>query len=83
MVDEPFIGKKLVVVNATNKSYLSISGVVVDETKYTFVIKTTHCGEKTILKKGCVFLIDDKIIPGDKIIKRLEERIKIRRTKTW
>jgi len=81
LVDKHYIGKKLVVVNATNKSYLSTSGIVVDETKYTFVIETEK-QEKTILKRGTIFSIDNKIIPGDKIAKALEERIKIRRTKT-
>jgi ribonuclease P protein subunit POP4 len=81
LVDKIFIGKKLVVASATNKSYLSTSGTVVDETKNTIVIKTDK-GEKSILKQGTVFSIDDKIIPGDKIIKRLEERIKTRRIKT-
>ena len=82
MVDKIFIGKKLVVVSATNKSYLSTSGTVVDETKNTIIIKTDK-GEKSILKQGTVFSIDGEIIPGDRIIKRLEERIKTRRTKTW
>ena len=78
MVDKIFIGKELVVADASNKSYLSTSGTVVDESKYAFVVRTKN-GEKTILKKGTVFRFGDELIQGDKIIKRLEERIKIRR----
>ena len=79
MVDKIFIGKHLVVENSTNKSYLSTSGTVVDETKNTLVIKTSLGVEKTLLKKGSVFSIDNELIPGETIIKRLEERIKTRR----
>ena len=80
MVDKPFIGKELVVEESTNESYLSMAGIVVDETKNTFVIKLMN-EEKTILKKGSIFSIGGTIISGDKITKRLEERIKTRRTK--
>lgn len=78
LVDKIFIGKKLVVADASNKSYLSLTGTVIDESKFTFVIETPS-GVKTVLKKGTVFVFDDELIPGDKIIKRLDERIKIRR----
>lgn len=81
MADEharPFIGKQLRVVSSTNTSYEGCKGLIIDETKNTFVIQTSQ-EQKTILKKGCIFDIDGKQIQSTKIMKRLEDRIKSRR----
>lgn len=73
MVDKALIGKTITVVEAKNNTYKGLSGVVEDETKFSFVING-----KRILKKKCVFEIEGKIIEGDQIAKRIEERIKSR-----
>ena len=78
---EPFIGKKLSVIKAANKSYESITGMIIDETKNTFVIDIGKSSTKTILKKGCLFEIDGRHVDGEKITKRIEDRLKKRRIK--
>ena len=81
MVDDhakPFIGKFVTITNAKNQSYKHLNGYIIDETKNAFVIQTNNV-EKTVLKSGCVFDIEGKQIDGEKIIKRLEDRIKSRR----
>ncbi len=79
MVDEkkPFIGKHLKVMRATNETYKSIEGFVVDETKQTFVVEQDGV-QKTIFKKGTLFQIGNMEIDGDAINKRVEDRIKSR-----
>ena len=74
-----FIGKSVKVLHATNTTYINIEGVIIDETKNTFVIKT-DAGEKTVLKKDAEFNIDNETIQGNKITKRLENRLKSRRS---
>jgi RNase P/RNase MRP subunit p29 len=81
LVDKPFIGNTLSVREAANAHYVGITGTVVDETKYAFRVQTHLGEEKLILKKGTVFLINGKLIPGRDIEKRLEDRIKNRRSK--
>ena len=62
------------------KHQLGVEGLIVDETKNTFVI--LHKGEeKKVLKSKRVFLIGETKIDGDKINKRPEERIKIKEKK--
>ncbi len=55
-----------------------MEGRVVDETKNSFVIRTTQ-GDKRVLKEQITFTIIKKIIQGKYLTKRLEDRIKIRR----
>jgi len=74
-----FIGKSVKVLQAANKTYVDIEGVIIDETKNTFIIKT-NTGEKIVLKKDTEFNIDNEIIQGNKITKRLENRLKSRRS---
>lgn len=52
-----------------------MKGTIIDETRNTFTILTGG-KEKTILKKGNTFLIDNNKIKGDAILRRPEERIK-------
>ena len=74
-----FIGAKIKVMNATNKSLQSLEGSIIDETKNSFKIKNSKQEEKTVLKKGAVFMINNDTIKGDEIIKRPEERIKLKK----
>jgi ribonuclease P protein subunit POP4 len=74
-----FIGAKIKVINATNKSLQGLEGSIIDETKNSFKIKNSEQEEKIVLKKGAVFMINNNIIKGDEIIKRPEERIKLRK----
>jgi len=73
------IGLSMQIVDAQNKSLVGLAGEIVDETKNTLVIETTH-GEKKILKKGARFLLHlpttDVIVDGNVLLGRPEERIK-------
>ncbi len=74
-----FIGAKIKVMDATNKSLQGLEGSIIDETKNSFKIKNSKQEEKTVLKKGAVFMINNNTIKGDEIIKRPEERIKLKK----
>ena len=74
-----FIGAQIKVIKAANKSLEGMEGSIVDETKSTFKIISTKNQEKTLLKKGAVFLISDQRINGDDILRRPEERIKLKK----
>lgn len=76
---EEFIGKELKVVEANNKSLIGLFGKVVNETKNTITIQTQNLEEKTILKQGCKFTINNKQIIGSDINIRPEDRIKKKR----
>jgi len=70
-MEEEFIGRK-VSLDFNNKK---LKGTIINETKFTFRVRTNK-GDKTILKKGRTFNINNKEIKGNKILKRPEERIK-------
>jgi ribonuclease P protein subunit POP4 len=74
-----FIGAKIKVMSATNKSLRGLEGSIIDETKNSFKIKNEVQEEKIVLKKGAVFLINNNIIKGDEITRRPEERIKLKK----
>ena len=74
-----FIGAKIKVMSATNRSLQGLEGSIIDETKNTFKIRNSKQEEKTVLKKNAVFMIDNNLIKGDEIIKRPEERIKLKK----
>ena len=73
-----FIGAKIKIIRANNKSLEGMEGSVVDETKSTLKIKNTNEEEKTVLKSGAVFLINNQEIKGDEILRRPEERVKLK-----
>ena len=73
---EEFIGTKIRVVQARNKSLEGITGRIIDETKNTFKILTDKQEEKTLLKQGAVFMINKNRIIGKNFLHRPEERIK-------
>mgnify|MGYP005629402655 FL=1 len=81
IITKEFIGSQLKVVDSRNKANIGIEGKVVDETKYTFRIKTRN-GEKMLMKKNIVAEICYKgkkyKINGEKITKRPHERISTR-----
>ncbi|MGM5479985.1 MAG: ribonuclease P protein subunit [Nanobdellota archaeon] len=71
-----YIGKELVVVNAQNKSLVGQTGIIIDETKYSFVIENDVGFKKRILKKNCLFEIEGVAVDGTRLLKRIEEQIK-------
>lgn len=69
------IGKEVSIIASANKNQNNMKGTIINETRNTFTVLCSGC-EKTILKKGNTFLIDNNKIKGDAILKRPEERIK-------
>ena len=73
------IGLRVEIVDARNKALVGLHGEIVDETKFTLIIKTPR-GEKRVLKNGAQFLTDagkqEVIIAGERLVGRPEERIK-------
>jgi ribonuclease P protein subunit POP4 len=74
-----FIGAKIKVLRSGNKSLERLEGKIIDETRNTIRIMDNQNQEKTLLKKGTVFLINGKKIQGDEIMRRPEERIKLKK----
>ena len=69
---EELIGSEIEVVSSKNKSLIGVKGKVMEETKNTLKLDNG----KTILKSHVTIKIGDKIINGEKIQKRPEDRIK-------
>ncbi len=74
-----FIGKEAEIIRTTNKYLLGMRGKIVDETKNSFkllVNKRNFREFKIILKRNNTFLIGNRIVEGNKIMKRSEDRKK-------
>jgi len=71
------IGEEIEVVEAANKSNLTVRGTIVDETKETIIVEQKGMN-KTLFKKNITFKLikTGKIIAGKEIAKRSEDRIK-------
>ncbi|MFW6263285.1 MAG: ribonuclease P protein subunit [Thermotogota bacterium] len=71
------IGKKITIIDAKNQSLKGISGLISNETKHSFNIKT-DTGEKIIIKNTSTFNIEGHIIQGSDLEERPHERLKIK-----
>jgi len=74
---EEFIGLPIEVVRSNNKSLIGKKGRVIDETQNLLIIEEEEKKISKILKKGTIFKINNKIINGNKINKRPEDRVKL------
>ena len=82
LVHHEFIGLKVHVTNAKNKS-LDLKGTIIDETKNTIKIEEEDNAEKLIPKNGSIFVFElpngEKVeIDGNILSIRPEDRIKKR-----
>ena len=50
-----YVGARMTVVRSSCTSYVGLSGIVVRDTKFTFVLVTTKDEAKTVPKRGSVF----------------------------
>ncbi len=75
IIKHELIGNKIEIIDSKNKCLIGIKGSVIDETKYTLVIKQKE-KIKRIIKKGTIIKINDMMIEGEKLVSRPEERIK-------
>jgi ribonuclease P protein subunit POP4 len=79
MINHEFIGLQTQVVESVNKALVGLSGKIIDETKFMFVLETQN-GTKMIPKKHnrWEFASTKQIIDGNAISKRPEDRIKVK-----
>lgn len=71
---EVFLGKNITVKTSGDISVAGLQGIVWDETKNMFLIKTDK-GIKKVQKQGSVFVVETEIY-GDDICYTLADRIK-------
>jgi ribonuclease P protein subunit POP4 len=69
------IGQNVEIIESKNVTLQGRKGTILDETKETITIGN---GESIkVLKRGSHFKIGDKLINGDEIARRPEERLKL------
>lgn len=71
------IGQNIKIIKSKNISNIGLEGKIIDETKNTLRIRLKE-SEKKLIKKNIIFTIQGKIIKGDEINLRPEERIKLK-----
>ena len=74
---QEFIGKWIEITQSDCKSQIGLCGKIVDETRNTFIIKTSK-GTKRLIKSQLRFRLDGHQIKGADVAKRPEERLKMR-----
>ena len=74
MIKEEIVGEKMEVLESNNKGLVGLSGEILDETKNTIVLG--NGSKKTIPKLGSTFKIGNKIVAGENLAARSEDRIK-------
>ena len=80
-IKDEFIGKEAEIVRAKNRQLLGLKGKIMDETKNSFKLlinKKNFREFKIILKNDASFRINGKIFEGSKLMKRTEDRIKLK-----
>jgi RNase P/RNase MRP subunit p29 len=80
-IKDEFIGSPVEIVNSYNRQLIGLKGKIVDETKNAFKVlvkKTNYQEFKLIFKQNTSFKIGNKIFDGNKIMKKSEERIKLK-----
>jgi ribonuclease P protein subunit POP4 len=80
LVRHELIGLKVKIAKSTDKTQKGLTGKVIDETYNTLKIETKN-GEKTVIKKNCVFIftLPNKVkvqVDGKLLVGRPEDRIK-------
>jgi len=77
ILSHELIGLKVKVIKSNDPKKIGVNGLIIDETKNTIILQNG----KILPKKECVFEFDinEKVeIDGKKIMKKPEDRIKIR-----
>jgi ribonuclease P protein subunit POP4 len=79
LIKDEFIGRKVQIDNATDPTWINKSGIIIDETKNTFLIQTDNTIKRIGKNIATFTFIEDKqkvSILGSKIRYRPEERVK-------
>ena len=79
IVKDEFIGRHVEIKECTDPTFVNVSGIIIDETKNTFLIETED-KQKRIAKNTATFGFEYKgkkiIIKGSRLIYRPEDRTK-------
>ncbi len=69
------LGKKVEVIQSSNRYEVGIKGLVIEDKKNTIKIRTEN-GVKIVIKNNIILMINDRKIDGNLLIGKEEERIK-------
>jgi len=79
ITSDELIGRTVTIIECTDPSWMNLSGLIIDETKHTFLIEIEK-KQKRIAKQTATFAFEyhDKkiIVKGTRLVYRPEERIK-------
>ncbi len=79
IMSDELIGRAVTIIECTDPSWMNRSGLIIDETKHTFLIEIEK-KQKRIAKETATFAFEyhDKktIVKGTRLVYRPEERIK-------
>ncbi len=79
LIRHELIGLMVEVVGANNPSQVGLNGKIVDETRHTLIMATSH-GEKRLMKRCIVIRVklkNQKVeVCGERLVGKPEERIK-------
>ena len=80
-IRDEFIGEQVEIVRSNSRQLLGLTGKIVDESRETFkllVDKKNFKEFKIIMKRGQTFKIGNFLVEGNKIMKKPEDRIKLK-----
>ena len=79
ITSDELIGRMVSIIECTDPSWINRSGLIIDETKHTFLIETEK-KQKRIAKQTATFAFEyngkKTIVKGTRLAHRPEERIK-------
>ena len=79
ITSDELIGRTVTIIECTDPSWMNLSGLIIDETKHTFLIETDK-KQKRIAKQTATFAFEYHgkkiIVKGTRLIYRPEDRIK-------
>jgi ribonuclease P protein subunit POP4 len=79
IMSDELIGRTVTIIECTDPSWTNQSGLIIDETKHTFIIETEK-KHKRIAKQTATFAFEyhgkKTIVKGTQLVYRPEERIK-------
>ncbi len=71
------IGEEVIIASSKNESLKGLKGVVRDETRNTLLLETSK-GFKRVLKNSADFKVKERLVKGEELLARPEERVKSR-----
>ena len=71
------LGKEIVVTDSKNISLVGLCGIVIQETKYSLLLKTVR-GQKRIVKNTITFTLESVVVVGKTIMQTPQDRLKLK-----